>query len=494
LKPASSQAGFFIRINEPFLKKNSEIAQSINQIKMKKSILAGLVFLNGIVMVAQSKDEQMLKDIYKSGLTNAKCYSWLEHLSNKIGARLSGSDNAEIAVQYTKAQLETLGLDKVYLQEVMVPKWVRGEKETAFILDDKTKTAVPIAALGGSVATAKTGLTAQVIEVQGIEELKALGDKIKGKIVFYNRPMDPTFIETFKSYGGCVDQRYAGAKEAAKLGAVGTIVRSMNLRLDDFPHTGAQSYGDLLPTEYIPTAAISTNGAELLSKKLKANPSLKFYFKQSCVQMPDALSYNVIGEIKGSEHPENIMVVGGHLDSWDLADGSHDDGAGVVQSMEALHLLKTLGYNPKNTIRVVLFMNEENGGRGGKKYAELAKTNMENHIFALESDSGGFSPRGFSIEADDANFELISSWKKLFEPYLIHSFVKGNPGADINPLSSGKIVKAGLKPDSQRYFDYHHALNDNFDAINKRELELGAATMASLMYLIDQNGIVNESS
>ena len=457
---------------------------------MKKSILAGLVFFNGIVMVAQSKDEQMLKDIYKSGLTNAKCYDWLEHLSNKIGSRLSGSDNAEKAVQYTKAQLETLGLDKVYLQEVMVPKWVRGEKETAFILDNKMKIAVPIAALGGSIATSKNGLTAELIEVQGIEELKILGDKIKGKIVFYNRPMDPVNIETFKSYGGCVDQRYAGAKEAAKLGAVGTIVRSMNLRLDDFPHTGAQSYGDLPASEYIPTAAISTNGAELLSKKLKSNPNLKFYFKQSCAQMEDVLSYNVVGEIKGSEHPETIMVVGGHLDSWDLADGSHDDGAGVVQSMEVLHIFKNLGYKPKNTIRVVLFMNEENGGRGGKKYEELAQLNKENHVFALESDSGGFSPRGFSFEADDANFNQILNWKSLFEPYLIHSFVKGHAGADIGPLSSFKIIKAGLKPDSQRYFDYHHALNDKFDAINKRELELGAATMASLMYLIDQNGIV----
>ncbi|BDB57079.1 M20/M25/M40 family metallo-hydrolase [Flavobacterium ammonificans] len=457
---------------------------------MKKSVIIGAFFLSGMSVLAQTSDEKMLKDIYNSSLTNGKCYSWLEHLSNKIGARLSGSENAEKAVQYTKAQLEALGLDKVYLQEVMVPKWVRGEKETAYILDNKTKITVPIAALGGSVATPKNGLTAGVIEVQGIEDLKKWGDKIKGKIVFYNRPMDPTFIETFKSYGGCVDQRYAGAKEAAKFGAVGTIVRSMNLRLDDYPHTGAQSYGDLQPSEYIPTAAISTNGAELLSQKLKANPGLKFYFKQSCEQMEDVLSYNVVGEIKGSEHPDNIMVVGGHLDSWDLADGSHDDGAGVVQSMEALHIFKRLGYKPKNTIRVVLFMNEENGGRGGKKYAELAKTNNENHIFALESDSGGFSPRGFSIEADDANFQRISSWKNLFEPYLIHSFVKGGAGADINPLSSGKIVKAGLKPDSQRYFDYHHALNDNFDAINKRELELGAATMTSLLYLIDQNGIM----
>ncbi|SHM25744.1 M20/M25/M40 family metallo-hydrolase [Flavobacterium xinjiangense] len=456
---------------------------------MRKATFLAVLFLNGITLFAQTKEEQTLKEIYKSSLTNSKCYSWLDYLSNKIGSRLSGSASAEKAVQYTKAQLETLGLDRVYLQQVMVPKWVRGEKETAFIQDNNTKINVPICALGGSVATSKNGLTAEVIEVHSIAELEALGAKIKGKIVFFNRPMEDEQIEAFNAYGGCVDQRFAGAKEASKFGALGTIVRSMNLRLDDFPHTGAQSYGDIPKSQYIPTCAISTNGAELLSKKLKSNPKLKFYFKQSCKQMDDVLSYNVIGEIKGSEHPENIMVVGGHLDSWDLADGSHDDGAGVVQSMEVVNIFKNLGYKPKNTIRVVLFMNEENGGRGGKKYEELAQANKENHIFALESDSGGFSPRGFSLESDDANFNKILGWKDLFEPYLIHSFVKGHAGSDIGPLTSKTLVKAGLKPDSQRYFDYHHALNDTFDAVNKRELELGAATMASLMYLIDQNGI-----
>ncbi|TDE50138.1 M28 family peptidase [Flavobacterium sp. GT3P67] len=459
---------------------------------MRKSILCVALFLNGIILFAQTNEEQTLKEIYKSSLTNAKCYPWLDHLSNKIGSRLSGSIGAEKAVLYTKAQLETLGLDRVYLQEVMVPKWVRGEKETAYIVDNKTKINVPICALGGSVATSKNGLTAEVIEVQSIKELTDLGvAKIKGKIVFFNRPMEDAQIESFNAYGGAGDQRYAGAKEASKFGAVGTIVRSLNLRLDDLPHTGAQSYGDIPKSQYIPAAAISTNGAELLSKTLKSNPNLKFYFKQSCKQFDDVLSYNVIGEIKGSEHPENIMVVGGHLDSWDLADGSHDDGAGVVQSMEVVNIFKNLGYKPKNTLRVVLFMNEENGLRGGLKYEELAQANKENHIFALESDSGGFSPRGFSLEADDANFNKIQSWKNLFEPYLIHSFTKGHSGSDIGPLTSKTIVKAGLKPDSQRYFDYHHAANDTFDAINKRELELGAATMASLLYLIDQNGIVN---
>jgi hypothetical protein len=372
----------------------------------------------------------------------------------------------------------------------MVPKWVRGEKEIAYILDNKTKTVVPVCALGGSIATPKNGISAEVIEVHSIKELAELGiDKINGKIVFFNRPMQPDNIETFTSYGGCVDQRFGGAKEASKFGAVATIVRSMNMRLDDFPHTGAQSYGDIPKENYIPTAAISTNGAELLSKSLKSNPNLKFYLKQSCEQFEDVLSYNVIGEIAGSEHPEKIMVVGGHLDSWDLADGSHDDGAGVVQSMEVLNIFKTIGYKPKNTIRAVLFMNEENGGRGGKKYEELSKANNENHIFALESDSGGFSPRGFSFETDEINLAKIQTWKGLFEPYLIHSFTKGHSGSDIEPLTSTKIIKAGLHPDSQRYFDYHHAANDKFDGVNKRELELGAATMAALLYLIDQNGL-----
>lgn len=456
---------------------------------MKK--LSFLLLFTSLFGFAQNSDQNQLKEIYKSALTNSKCYAWLDDLSNKIGHRLSGSAGAQKAVEYTKSQMEALGgFDKVYLQEVMVPKWVRGEKETAYILDHKSKVKVPVCALGGSVATSKKGITAQVIEVHAIKELETLGiDKIKGKIVFYNRPMDNTQIESMNAYGAAGDQRWSGAKEASKYGAVATIVRSLNLRLDDFPHTGSQSYDDIPKTQYIPTAAISTNGAELLSKTLKENSKLKFYLKQSCQQMEEVLSYNVIGEIKGTEYPENIIVVGGHLDSWDLADGSHDDGAGCVQSIEVANIFKNIKYKPKNTIRVVLFMNEENGGRGGKKYQELAQINNENHIFALESDLGGFSPRGFSLETDDANFARISNWKSLFEPYLIHSFTKGHSGSDIEPITGTKIIKAGLYPDTQRYFDYHHAANDKFDAINKRELELGAATMTSLIYLIDKYGI-----
>ena len=458
---------------------------------MKKSIVLAALLLGGITAFAQTKDEQTLKEIYKSSLTNGKCYPWLEHLSNTIGSRLSGSTGAEKAVLYTKAQLETLGLDKVYLQEVMVPKWVRGEKEIAYLRMGKQKITFPICALGGSVATPKKGLQATVLEVNSLEELTALGEeKVKGKIIFFNRPMNAEFIETFKAYGSCVDQRSSGAREAGKLGALAVIVRSINLRLDDLPHTGATNYGEIAKEQRIPAAAISTNGAELLSKSLKQNSNAAFYFKQSCQTFDDVLSYNVVGEMTGSEHPERIMIVGGHLDSWDLGDGSHDDGAGCVQSMEVLNIFKNIGYKPKNTLRVVLFMNEENGVRGGKEYEKQSNKNNENHIFALESDSGGFSPRGFSIEADEANFNKINSWATLFEPYLVHKFVKGHSGVDIGPLQSNHIVKVGLQPDSQRYFDYHHAANDTFDAVNKRELELGAAAMASLLYLIDQNGIV----
>jgi hypothetical protein len=256
----------------------------------------------------------------------------------------------------------------------------------------------------------------------------------------------------------------------------------MNLRLDDFPHTGGMGYGDLPEAERIPAAAISTNAADLLSTAVKLNPEILFYFKQNCKQFPDVQSFNVIGEIKGSTYPDEILVVGGHLDSWDLGDGSHDDGAGCVQSMEVLRILKKIGYRPKRTIRVVLFMNEENGLRGGKKYAEVALANKENHIFALESDSGGFTPRGFSFDTTDASFQQVKSWAHLFEPYLTNLFTKGGSGADIGPL------KNGLRPDSQRYFDYHHAENDTFEHVNKRELELGAAAMTSLIYLFDAYG------
>ncbi len=460
---------------------------------MKKIILSLLttITLGGYAQAPiQNEDAVILKKIYDTSLLNGKSYQWLDYLSNQIGGRLSGSINAQKAVEWGEKELKDIGLDKVWLQPVMVPKWTRGITEIGYVETEPGKTThMPICALGGSVPTPIGGFKANIIEVKGLEELAALGrEKIEGKIVFYNRPMQADLIETFRAYGGCVDQRYSGAAEAAKYGAVGVLVRSMNLRLDDYPHTGAMSYGKTKDADKIPAAAISTNGAELLSTMLSLNKNIRFHMNMNCRSWKDVQSYNVIGEITGSEYPNEYMVVGGHLDSWDLGDGSHDDGAGIVQSMEVLRILKEIGYKPKRSIRVVMFMNEENGLRGGKKYAAIAKQKGENHVFALESDSGGFTPRGFSFDCDDTAFAKVESWKELFEPYLIHSFKKGGSGADIGPLKKEGIVLAGLRPDSQRYFDYHHAKNDTFDAVNKRELELGAATMTSLMYLFDKYG------
>lgn len=460
--------------------------------KLLFSLLTCLFFnLSQAQRVDFKSDSIFLDKIFKTSLTNGMSYEWLSYMTNKIGSRLSGSLGAERAVEWGKNTMQELKFDKVWLQEVMVPKWVRGTSEFAYIdSGGGTTNVVPIAALGGSVSTPPDGIKARVVEVQNFEELAKIGkDSIEGKIVFFNRPMQAEFIETFRAYGGAVNQRTQGAAEAAKYGAVGVIVRSMTLSVSDDPHTGTMSYGDLALNKRIPAAAISTKGAELLSGMLKLNPQIRFYFKQNSKNLGDVLSYNVVGEIRGSQYPNEIIVVGGHLDSWDLGDGAHDDGAGIVQSIEVLRLFKILGYKPKRTIRVVLFMNEENGLRGGNKYAEVAKQKGENHVFGLESDAGGFTPRGFSFAATDSQFERISSWKSLFTPYLTDSFTKGGGGADIGPLKTDKNILAGLRPDSQRYFDIHHTASDVIDSVNKRELELGAAAMASLIYLIDQYGI-----
>jgi len=425
--------------------------------------------------------------IYNEALSNGNSYEWLDYLSNDIGGRLSGSINYDRSVKWGRDELNLIGIDSVWLQPVMIPKWVRGAPEYAHIESSPGNTiSVPIAALGGSISTPSIGISANIIEVKSFEELNNIGkDSITGKIIFFNRKMDPTLINTFESYSGSVNQRTQGAAKAAKLGAIGVIVRSMTTTLDDYPHTGSMYYDGLALNERIPAAAISTNGAELLSSMLSLNPNIKFFFRQNSKNFPDVLSYNVIGQIDGSERSDEIIVVGGHLDSWDLGDGSHDDGAGIVQSMEVLRILKNLDYKPKRTIRVVLYANEENGLRGGNKYAELAKKNNESHFFALESDAGGFTPRGFSFDTSESEFNSLKEFKDLFKEYGADNFIIGGSGADIGPLKDDKIILAGLRPDPQRYFDYHHAASDTFDKINKRELELGAAAMTALVYLLD---------
>jgi hypothetical protein len=439
---------------------------------------------------AQQKDEEVIKKIYNEALTNGKTYNWLHYLSKRIGARLSGSPEAAAAVEFTRQVMDTLGLDKVYLQEVMVPHWVRGEKEFATILNSKKIGArqVNVSALGNSVGTGPAGVTGNVVEVQNFEELAKIGKKgINGKIVFFNRPLDNTHFDTFEAYSGAVNQRGSGASEAAKYGAVGVVVRSMTTALDDAPHTGSLRYAADLPQ--LPAVAISTKDANLLSSLLKNDSSLQFHFQSNCKMLPDVLSYNVVGEIKGSQFPEEVITVGGHLDSWDLGEGAHDDGAGCVQSIEVLCIIKSLGIKPKRTIRAVMFMNEENGLRGGTKYAELAAKEGNKHIAAIESDRGGFTPREFSVDTTPEKLAKIAAWQKLFKPYGISDIRAGGGGADIGPMKHMNTALMEYVPDPQRYFDVHHTAEDTFEKVNKRELELGAAAMAALVYLLSEYGL-----
>jgi carboxypeptidase Q len=460
---------------------------------MKKA--AALVFLNTILTVNTSfaqqdfaTDSVFIRNIFHTALTNGKSYDVLRDLTQKIGPRLSGSAGAAKAVTFTQDVMVQQGFDNVFLQDVIVPHWVRGAKEQAWIESGNKKITVPVAALGGSIATPSTGIKAAVVEVKSFTELRAMDPAlVKGKIVFFNRPLDPTKLNTFESYAGAVDQRGAGASEAAKMGAIGCIVRSMTTRLDDVPHTGSMRYASGAPM--IPAASISTNAAELLSKMLQDKKPVQFYLKQNCETLPDAPSHNVIGELKGSNSITKYLVVGGHLDSWDIGQGAHDDGSGCVQSIEALRLLKILGYKPNNTLRAVMYMNEENGLKGGMTYADSAKSKKEIHIAAIESDRGGFTPLGFGIVGTSAQKARIQSWKRLFAPYGLHEIGPGGGGADIGPLGQQGTVLLGLIPDSQRYFDYHHAGNDAFETISKRELELGAASMAAMLYLIDKYGL-----
>ena len=450
-----------------------------------------LLGLPSSIAQEENKDAFMIRKIYDQALTKGQCYSWLQDLT-KIGGRLAGSPQGAAAVEYTRQMLDTLGLDSVWLQPCTVPHWVRGEKEIVRIVNSPKIGSMDLRALalGNSVGTGPKGLTAEVIELQSLDELETLGaEKIKGKIIFFNRPMNPRQIRTFRAYGGAVDQRGYGPTRAARYGAVAVLVRSMTTRLDDVPHTGATIYEEGTPK--IPGIGISTNAAELLSDALDAGP-VNVYVRTTCQQLSPKRSYNVIGEVRGTEKPEEYILIGGHLDSWDVGTGAHDDGAGCVHSMEVMHLIKSLGYQPKRSIRCVLFANEENGLAGGLEYAKQSNAKGEFHLAAIESDAGGFSPRGFSCTAEDGVFkeryQQLTQWLPLMEPYGV-TFMKGGAGADINPLKSQKGLLIGLRPDSQRYFDYHHTNIDRIEAVNQRELELGAAAMMSLVYLIDQHGL-----
>jgi hypothetical protein len=454
---------------------------------MLRSVAVVLIGLLSPFFLHAQEDSVMIRKIVEDILVRGKAYENLRFICKKIGPRLSGSPGGAKAVVETARMMREMGADTVYLQECMVPKWVRTGRDTAALIMASGKgQPLKITALGNSEGTGAGGLRASVIEVRSFEELVQIKDQVRGKIVFYNYPMNPRFVRTFNAYGDAGRYRGQGASRASKYGAVGVIIRSLASNPDDFPHTGAMSYDTAYPK--IPAVAISTNDADVLSNALKKRMVSQVYVKAQCGMQGEVLSHNVVGEIRGSEFPNEIITVGGHIDSWDLAEGAHDDGAGCVQSMEVIRVFKDLGIKPKRTIRAVMFQNEENGLRGGSKYAEIAAKDGNKYIFALESDAGGFTPRGIGVSHEEsAKVNRMRAWEPLFENYDV-KINTGGGGADIGPLSRLGTVLAGLQPDSQRYFDIHHAATDVFEAVSRRELLLGAGVMASFIYLVDKHG------
>jgi len=433
---------------------------------------------------------QFIENIFTETLTTQNTHKLLAELCKKYPKRLSGSKGLEKAIVWTKTVMEDFDFDRVYLQEVMVPHWIRGEKESVSYINNKGKIVnLNVLALGRSIGTSVKGVVAEVVEVNSLEEISQLGKaNILGKIVFINKPFEQHFIRTFEGYSATVKIRSKGASESAKYGAVACIIRSVGTADDDFAHTGALRYTENVA--HIPAAALGVKSAKKLARALKHNPKTKLTLKIHSNTLPDALSHNVIGEIKGSENPEKIIVVGGHLDAWDVGQGAHDDGSGCMQSIIAIKTLQNLDYHPKNTIRVVLFTNEENGLKGAEKYAELAVRNKEQHIFALESDAGAFSPRTIGLKGPLDVVNTMSKWTRFFPYNTIERIHLGGAAADLGPLNkeTGTLV-GNLIPDSQRYFDFHHTNADVFEAVNARELEMGTASIASFIYLVDQLGL-----
>jgi carboxypeptidase Q len=460
---------------------------------MKKLILllAGavvtLLSLQVTAQVSQDTDSAMIRRLYNEALQNGKTDSNLRYLTSGIGARISGSLQAQQTVEWAKRTMAQYQPDSIYLQPVMVPHWVRGGKEISYFTSKGSKVKMDVAALGGSIGTNGT-LTAPVVEVTSWAALAALqDDQVRGRFVFFNRPMDPTEIETFKAYLAAADQRAQGAVAASKRGAVGALVRSLTLAKDDYPHTGAMSYDSNV--KKIPAAALSTNSADKLSDALKKDPALRYSLRMNCIQLPDVLSYNVIAELKGSTYPNEYVTVGAHLDSWDLSESASDDGAGLVQAMEVLRLFKVIALKPERTVRIILYMNEEAGAHGALKYAEQARIREEKHVAVIESDAGGFTPRGFRIETSPSAMFQFRQWSNLFAPYKTSDIQLQQRGVDLVPMRGMAKALISLDCDDSRLFYIHHSALDTYDKINPREVLMGAAAMAGMVALISKHGL-----
>ncbi|QQS37720.1 MAG: M28 family peptidase [Ignavibacteriales bacterium] len=430
------------------------------------------------------KHKSICEQLVRSALIERRGYKWLEEFC-KIGPRLSGSTQSLQAIQWAEMKMKEIGFDTVWLQPVMVPHWERGTTEEAIIVNSKINNgfSLNILTLGGSVATPPEGITAEVIELRNFEELEKSAADVYGKIVFFNRELDQGQLNTFAGYGGAINQRVYGAIEAAQYGAIAVLIRSVTTKYDNVPHTGVVAYRDTITK--IPAAAIGQVDADFLSSLIKAEVNLKVQLKLDCRILPDKLSYNVIGDVRGTKNPDEFILVSGHVDSWDVGDGAHDDAAGCIQSIEVIDLLKRNKINLSKTLRCVLFINEENGSRGSIEYARYTDSLNINHIAAIESDRGAYTPVGFTIENNEEAISNMQKWLPLLELSSIDWIRKGGSGADISRLKKTKAL-IGYIPDDQRYMDIHHSPSDVFEEVHPREFELGVSAMAILCYLISE--------
>ncbi len=436
------------------------------------------------------QDSLQFRKISDEILLNGTCYENLRVLCKKVGNRLSGTPAAAKAVTWGEKAMKAAGADNVWLQPADVPYWHRGNESLMIRRGDGKYQKVTALSLGNIEGTGGKPLEAAIVMVRSFEEFKTLPDNmVKGKFIFFNYRFRQDFPFTFNGYGDAVKYRWASPSIAAARGAVGVIIRSMSTGADDAPHTGSMHYNDSFAK--IPEMALGNYTADSLEHYCMKG---KVYAKmQSDCHMTEKLvrSYNVIGEIKGSQYPDRIITVGGHLDSWDVGEGAMDDGAGCVQSIEVLRAFKALGIRPKYTIRAVLFMNEENGLKGGLAYADSAAAKNEYHVLCIETDAGGFTPRGIGMEMSEVKKEKIRNFKNLFLPYGVYDFSQEEGGADIGPLHRKlDVPAAGLMPDSQRYFDLHHTNNDTFENVNHRELKLGAVALTQFIYLISEHELL----
>ncbi|GAB4202397.1 MAG: M28 family peptidase [Bacteroidia bacterium] len=451
----------------------------------KKYLFAQLFILTVPFLYSQNNTDSItIQKIYDYFLSESKCYENLRHLCKKIGNRLSGSENAQKAVEWAYQTMKQAGADTVYLHPVKVPVWKRG-KAYCRLMVNQQNIPLNVMALGNSVGSDDI-IQSEIIEVKSEDDLEKLGsNQIKNKIVFFNVSFNPKNVSTSQSYGETVKYRYSAASYAAKYGAKACLVRSMTLCNNHSPHTGNMQYDEKISKDKIPALAIAYKDADTLSYLLKKFNNIKAELFTENFMQDSVMSFNVIAEIKGTQYPNRYITIGGHLDSWDVGEGAHDDGAGIVQSIEAIYVFKDI-YRPKNTIRIVAFMNEENGLMGGKTYAAEAFKNKETHLTAIESDAGGFTPRYIGVDTTNGMFDLCRQWNSLFEPYYLQ-IKKGGGGADISPLKKYyRIPLCGYEPDNQRYFDLHHTQDDVFENVHKRELELGGAAISAFVMMVDR--------